>query len=135
MGASEFSQLESLLAVPVELKRITQIWSGQKFINQQFTIKNLQEQRQKHPFRIIHLATHAEFNPGKPNQSYIQLWGNEKVELNEIEKLKLDQPPVDLLVLSACRTALGVKSGVKSVLASLWNVSDLGTMALNGLDD
>lgn len=54
----------------------------------------------------------------------------------------MDQPPLDLLVLSACRTAFGdqeaelgfagltVKSGVKSVLASLWNVSDLGTMAL-----
>ncbi len=142
MGASEFSQLASLPAVPVELKKITQIWSGERFINQQFTIKNLQEQRKKYPFRIIHLATHAEFNPGKPNQSYIQLWGNEKIELNEIEKLKFDQPPIDLLVLSACRTAFGdkeaelgfagltVKSGVKSVLASLWNVSDLGTMAL-----
>ncbi len=142
MGASTFSQLESLPAVPIELDQITQIWSGKRFINQQFTIKNLQEQRQKHPFRIVHLATHAEFNPGKPDQSYIQLWDHEKIRLNEIDKLKLDQPPVDLLVLSACRTALGdqeaelgfagltVKSGVKSVLASLWNVSDLGTMAL-----
>ncbi|MTJ48856.1 CHAT domain-containing protein [Dolichospermum sp. UHCC 0259] len=142
MGASTFSQLESLPAVPLELDEITKIWAGKRFINQQFTIKNLQQQRQKQHFRIIHLATHAEFKPGKPNQSYIQLWGNEKIRLNEIEKLKLDQPPVDLLVLSACKTALGdqeaelgfagltVKSGVKSVLASLWNVSDLGTMAL-----
>ena len=142
MGASTFSQLESLPAVPLELDKITQIWSGKRFINQQFTLSNLQQQRQKQHFRIIHLATHAEFNPGKPNQSYIQLWNHEKIKLNEIEKLKLDQPPVDLLVLSACRTALGdqeaelgfagltVKSGVKSVLASLWNISDLGTMAL-----
>ncbi|NES70213.1 MAG: CHAT domain-containing protein, partial [Okeania sp. SIO2D1] len=50
--------------------------------------------------------------------------------------------PVELLVLSACRTALGdrqaelgfagltVKSGVRSALASLWNVSDIGTLAL-----
>jgi hypothetical protein len=142
MGASTFSQLESLPAVPMELDQITQIWSVKRFINQQFTIDNLQQQRQKQHFRIIHLATHAEFNPGKPNQSYIQLWDHQKIRLNEIDKLKLDQPPVDLLVLSACRTALGdqeaelgfagltVKSGVKSVLASLWNVSDLGTMAL-----
>ncbi|MBD2417170.1 CHAT domain-containing protein [Anabaena cylindrica FACHB-243] len=143
MGASEFSQLESLPAVPVELERITQeLWLGKQFVNQQFTVKNLQEQRKKQPFGIIHLATHAEFKPGKPNQSYIQFWGNERIGIDEIEKLKLGQPPVDLLVLSACRTALGdreaelgfagltVKSGVKSVLASLWNVSDMGTLAL-----
>jgi CHAT domain-containing protein len=49
---------------------------------------------------------------------------------------------VQLLVLSACDTAVGnettemgfaglaVQAGVKSVLASLWKVSDLGTLAL-----
>jgi CHAT domain-containing protein len=49
---------------------------------------------------------------------------------------------VDLVVLSACRLALGseeaelgfagmaVQSGAKSVLASLWNVDDAGTMGL-----
>jgi CHAT domain-containing protein len=53
------------------------------------------------------------------------------------------QPPqVELLVLSACRTAIGdidvelgfaglaVQAGVKSALASLWYVDDGGTLAL-----
>jgi CHAT domain-containing protein len=52
------------------------------------------------------------------------------------------KPPVDLLVLSACRTAVGdeqvelgfaglaVQAGVKSVLASLWGVNDEGTLGL-----
>ncbi|TAF07827.1 MAG: CHAT domain-containing protein [Nostocales cyanobacterium] len=143
MGASEFSQQESLPAVPVELKEITQdLGSSKQFINQEFTLKNFQAQRKKQPYEIVHLATHAEFNPGKPAQSYIQFWGNERIRLDEIDKLNLDKPQVDLLVLSACRTALGdqdaelgfagvtVKSGVRSVLASLWNVSDVGTLAL-----
>ncbi|TAE59707.1 MAG: CHAT domain-containing protein [Nostocales cyanobacterium] len=143
MGASEFSQQESLPAVPLELDEITQEFgSNQKFLNQEFTLKNFQNQRQNQTFDIIHLATHAEFNTGTPDNSYIQFWGNERVSLDQIDKLKLNQPQVKLLVLSACRTALGdeeaelgfagltVKSGVKSVLASLWNVSDIGTLGL-----
>lgn len=143
MGASEFKELESLPAVPVEINNITRfLWEGKGFMNQDFTVKNLQEQRQKQTYEIVHLATHAEFRPGKPDRSYIQFWGDEQITLDEVEKLKLNQPPVELLVLSACRTALGdtqaelgfagltVKSGVRSALASLWNVSDIGTLAL-----
>ncbi|NET72408.1 MAG: CHAT domain-containing protein [Sphaerospermopsis sp. SIO1G2] len=143
MGASEFSQLASLPAVPVELNQITQEFApNQQFLNQEFTLENFQAQRKNGKFNIVHLATHAEFNPGTPDQSYIQFWDNERLSLNEIEKLQLDNPQVDLLVLSACKTAFGdnqaelgfagltVKSGVKSALASLWNVSDVGTLAL-----
>ncbi|NER02764.1 MAG: CHAT domain-containing protein [Okeania sp. SIO3C4] len=143
MGASEFKELEPLPAVPVEINKITRFtWQGNALMNQDFTVNNLQEQRQKKSYDIVHLATHAEFRPGKPERSYIQFWNDEKIGLDEIEKLKLNDPPVELLVLSACRTALGdrqaelgfagltVKSGVRSALASLWNVSDIGTLAL-----
>lgn len=143
MGASKFKELQSLPAVPVEINQITGLlWSGKAFMNQKFTVKNLQTERQKEVYQIVHLATHAEFRPGRPEKSYIQFWDGEKITLDEVDKLKLNQPPVELLVLSACRTALGdeqaelgfagltVKSGVKSALASLWIVSDIGTLAL-----
>ena len=143
MGASEFKDLESLPAVPIEISQITELlWTSKAFMNQEFTVKNLQIERQKQAYEIVHLATHAEFRPGKPDRSYIQFWDGEQISLDEVEKLKLNQPPVELLVLSACRTALGdkqaelgfagltVKSGVKSSLASLWYVSDIGTLAL-----
>ncbi|MGD1700133.1 CHAT domain-containing protein [Dapis sp. BLCC M229] len=143
MGASEFIDHQSLPAVPIELKQITQkLWQGEAFINQDFTIENLQQQRQKQKFGIIHLATHAEFRSGKPSNSYIQFWQKEKLELDDIRHLKWHQPKVELLVLSACKTAVGdrqaelgfaglaVQAGVKSALASLWYVSDVGTLAL-----
>lgn len=143
MGASEFIDHQSLPAVPTELKQITQeFFPGKAFINQDFTVKNLQYQRQKHKFGIIHLATHAEFKSGKPSNSYIQFWHQEKLELDDIRNLKWHQPKVELLVLSACKTAVGdrqaelgfaglaVQAGVKSALASLWYVSDVGTLAL-----
>lgn len=143
MGASEFIDQQPLPAVPIELKLITEeLWQGEAFINQDFTVKNLQEQRQKQDFGIIHLATHADFKSGQPSNSYIQFWNQEKLELDDIRKMEWYEPEVELLVLSACKTAVGdlqaelgfagltVQAGVKSALASLWYVSDVGTLGL-----
>ncbi|WP_446350686.1 CHAT domain-containing protein [Coleofasciculus sp. F4-SAH-05] len=141
MGASKFTELSPLPAVPKELQMITQqLWSGQSFLNEDFTLNNLKQQRQQ--FGIIHLATHADFRPNDPSHSYIQLW-DEKLRLNQLRQIGWNQPPqVELLVLSACRTAIGdvnaelgfaglaVNAGVKSALASLWYVSDGSTLAL-----
>jgi CHAT domain-containing protein len=142
MGASEFADLSPLPAVPLELQQISQeLWFGESFLNEEFTIANLRSQHQSQQFPIIHLATHAEFLPGDPSNSYIKFW-QDKLTLDRIGELQLNQSPVELLVLSACNTAIGdaevelgfaglaVNSGVKSALASLWYVSDMGTLAL-----
>ncbi len=142
MGAEKFNDKKPLPAVPVELEAITQkLWQGQFFLDEGFTLDNLKAQREKQSFGIVHLATHADFRPGAINNSYIQLW-NSKLRLDQLPELGWNDPPVELLVLSACRTALGdenaelgfaglaVQAGVKSTLASLWYVSDEGTLAL-----
>jgi CHAT domain-containing protein len=142
MGASQFTNHQPLPAVPAELNAIASEWKGESFLNQAFTLNNLRSQRNAQAFPIIHLATHAEFQPGTPSNSYIQL-SNSRLTLDRVRELGWSQPPkVELLVLSACRTALGddrtelgfaglaVQAGVKSVLASLWYVSDEGTLAL-----
>jgi CHAT domain-containing protein len=141
MGASQFTNQLPLPAVPVELSEINSIWQGEALLNSAFTPSNLKLQREQRPFGIVHLATHAEFNRGAPQNSYIQFW-NQQLGLDQIRQLGLNNPPVELLVLSACRTALGnedaelgfagfaVQAGVRSVLASLWSVSDVGTLAL-----
>ncbi len=142
MGASTFADQDPLPAVPAELSVINQNrWPGRSFLNEGFTLANLQEQRQQRPFGIVHLATHAEFQPGSPANSYIQL-GDGKLRLDRVRQLGWNQPPVELVVLSACQTALGdeeaelgfagfaVQAGVKSALASLWAVSDEGTLGL-----
>lgn len=145
MGASEFpsdTDQSPLPGVPVELKAIVNnLWPGKSFLNQGFTLANLKEQRSKEQFKIIHLATHGEFHPGGADNSYIQFWDT-KLRLNQLRQLRLYSPQVELLVLSACTTAVGdedaelgfaglaVQAGVKSALASLWYVSDTGTLAL-----
>jgi CHAT domain-containing protein len=93
---------------------------------------------------ILHLATHAEFNIGKPDNSFIIFGNGDKIRLNEISDWQI--PNIDLIVLSACQTGLaetlgnGVeilgfgyqvqKAGAKNAIASLWKVDDAGTQAL-----
>ena len=140
MGTETFSELPDLPAVPVEINTIAnEIWSGKSLLGEKFTPNNLIAARSKTPFGIVHLATHAEFNTGKPNNSYIQFW-DEKVGLDKLRQLGLNKPTVELMILSACRTALGNEdaelgfgglanqAGVKSALGSLWTVSDEGTL-------
>jgi CHAT domain-containing protein len=142
MGASQFTNNQPLLAVPAELNAIASEWQGKSFLNQTFTLNNLRSQRRAQAYRIIHLATHGEFKPGVPSNSYIQL-SDTRLTLDRVRELGWNQPPkVELLVLSACKTAVGdegvelgfaglaVQAGVKSVLASLWYVSDEGTLGL-----
>ena len=152
MGASKFQALSPLPAVSVELDNVLSAWQSTKlmteqseashaFLNEEFTLTNLEQQLASQSPNIVHLATHAVFEAGSPDHSYIQLW-DEQLKLNNIRTVNWRNPAVELLVLSACRTAVGddqaelgfagltLQSGAKSALASIWNVSDTGTLAL-----
>ncbi|MEL7417600.1 MAG: CHAT domain-containing protein, partial [Cyanobacteria bacterium J06555_3] len=151
MGASEFEEQAALPTMPIELQTIvSNPRRGESFLNEQFTIPNFIAQNSREaPFSIIHLGTHAEFKAGSLSDSYIQFY-DEKLKIPQLQQLSeelgwnSDATPIELLVLSACETALGdqeselgfaglaVQAGVKSALASLWYVSDLGTLALMG---
>jgi CHAT domain-containing protein len=151
MGASEFKDQVGLPTMPIELKTIvSNPRRGESFLNEQFTIPNFIAQNSgQSPFSIIHLGTHAEFKVGDLSDSYIQFY-DDRLRIPQLQKVSedlgwnSDDSPIELLVLSACETALGdkeaelgfaglaVQAGVKSALASLWYVSDLGTLALMG---
>ncbi|WOB45646.1 CHAT domain-containing protein [Thermoleptolyngbya oregonensis NK1-22] len=143
MGVSKSTQGQAPLpSVPVELNALVlKLWRGQIFLDERSTLANLRAARQQQPFGIIHLATHADFVAGNIGASYIQFW-DERLGLDQVKQLGWNDPPVEMLVLSACRTALGneqaelgfaglaVQTGVKTVVASLWYVSDAATTAL-----
>ncbi|MFN6453839.1 MAG: CHAT domain-containing protein [Nostoc sp. EfeVER01] len=143
LGVSQSTQgQEPLPAVPVELSTlVSKLWQGKLLLDKQATLENLKTIRRQQPFGIIHMATHADFATGALSNSYIQLW-EDKLRLNQLRQLRLNEPEVEMLVLSACRTALGdeeselgfaglaVLAGVKTSVASLWSVNDAGTAAL-----
>ena len=147
-GANEFEQLEDLPAVEVELNAIaTQASEGiaeqrssvDVLFNQDFTLMNLVEAQNQSQASMIHLATHAEFNAGDLGSSYLQFW-DDQLTLDDISKLGWDE--LELLILSACQTAisspeaelgfagLAAATGVESTIGSLWSVSDIGTLGL-----
>lgn len=93
---------------------------------------------------IVHLATHAAFLTGQPEDSFILFGNGDRVTLNEIRTWTFRH--VDLFVLSACEMGLGgelgdgteilgfgylmQQAGAKAAIASLWSVDDGGTQAL-----
>jgi CHAT domain-containing protein len=95
-------------------------------------------------YNIVHLATHAAFVTGKPEDSFVLFGDGSRATLRDVENWSL--PNVDLVVLSACETGVGgqfgngeeilgfgyqmQRTGAKAAIASLWSVSDGGTQAL-----
>ncbi|MCA1993773.1 MAG: CHAT domain-containing protein, partial [Coleofasciculus sp. S288] len=94
-------------------------------------------------YSIVHLATHAAFVTGQPEDSFILFGDGSRVTLRDIENWSL--PNVDLVVFSACETGLAgfgngeeilglgyqvQRTGARAAIASLWTVDDGGTQAL-----
>lgn len=112
-----------------------------KLLDQQF---NKDIILQMNDYSVVHLATHAAFLVGQPEESFIMFGNGDRATLRDVKKWRL--PNVDLVVLSACETGLGDKlgdgreilgfgyqmqqTGARAAIASLWAVSDGGTQAL-----
>ncbi|NMG09336.1 CHAT domain-containing protein, partial [Brasilonema sp. UFV-L1] len=133
----KFPPLEN---VPRELKQIqSQVPKTEELLNQKFTENNLQNQLQFAPFAVVHLATHGEFS-SDPEKTFVLTW-DKLLKVKEFDNLlrvsdTKRSSTIELLVLSACKTALGdkraalglagvaVQAGARSTLATLWSVDD-----------
>lgn len=141
MAISHFEDLPDIPNVTLELSSIKTLWPGDYFFDEEATLINLEKHRKMNQYQIIHLATQSEFKLQYPEKSFFK-FSDTELTPDQLEQLGWHDPPVDLLVLSACRTGLGdknfkfgfagsaIQSGIKSVLGSIWYVSDEGTMAL-----
>ncbi|MGL4881318.1 MAG: CHAT domain-containing protein [Waterburya sp.] len=121
--------------IPQEVNQVNQSIDGQKFLNQDFTVNNLRQQLQLDNYSVVHLATHGYFG-GSAENSFILAY-DQKISVLQLEDiLTVARKNPDLLVLSACETAVNsdlaflglagvaAKSGVASTLGSLWQVDD-----------
>jgi len=143
-GLSEAVQgFTPLKNVPLEMNGIKSLFNqSDEFLDQQFTLGNLERNLKQIPYKIVHIATHGQFDSNL-NNSFVLTY-DDKLTMDRLESVlaqKRDNP-VELLTLSACQTALGderaalglagvaIKTGARSVLASLWSVNDQSTTML-----
>ncbi|MBD2579400.1 CHAT domain-containing protein [Oscillatoria sp. FACHB-1406] len=152
MGLSKsVSGFNSLPNVPDELDGIVKtddndskgVYAGSEYLNEAFDFRTLRNNLRGH--QILHIATHGNFQPGRPEDSYLLLGTGDKLAIPEIAKLPALND-LHLVTLSACETALGgegndgveinsisyyfLNQGAKAVLASLWLVNDASTAQL-----
>ena len=101
-------------------------------------------------YAILHFATHGFLDPKRPEHSGLLLsmldeQGKDQKGFIELQDVYSLRAPVDLVVMSACRTALGkdvrgeglvgltrgfMYAGATTVVASLWKVDDEATAEL-----
>lgn len=136
-----------LTNVTTELETIQAEIPGRTLLNQAFTRSTLEELVNTVPFPVIHLATHGQFS-SNPEETFILAW-DQRIDINDLSRILQSREqttgtPIQLLVLSACKTADGdrraslglagvaIQSGARSTIASLWYVNDQATAALMG---
>ena len=149
MGLSNKSDESDRVFLPNVEKELTDIKSVWKdrceiFLNEDFTLENFRFQRQKKLFQIIHIATSGYSSVSKG--AYFSMW-DRQINQDKFDLLELEKSSIELLVLSTAQSGFenkdlsgvetkfglagqAIKSGVKSVIASLFSVSDRETATL-----
>jgi|GEM_PF-5619114 len=140
-GSSEFAgEFSDLPGTKKEVAFLKTLYREPTVIfNETFSSAALAKTLRDSPISVAHVATHGEFK-GAANETFLLAHGNEKISLDQLEEMirpkKYRGQPLELLCLSACRTAAGddraalgfagsaVKSGSRSVVASLWYIDD-----------
>ncbi|MEB3357396.1 MAG: CHAT domain-containing protein [Synechococcales bacterium] len=142
VGDQEFAPLRG---VDRELDLIREKLPGsQSLLNAEFTLDRLRQELQENEYSIIHMATHGEFG-AEPADTFLVTGDGQKLTIGQLESAirqlgGTDQ--VDLLMLTACKTAIGdsrsalglagvaVQAGARSAIASLWAIGDFPTVQL-----
>ncbi len=122
-----------------EIFQVQQTTNSRVLLNEDFTKADFTTLIQNTSYPVVHLATHGQFS-SNAEDTFILAW-DEPVKVNELNTLlrqsdRSRQGAIELLILSACETALGdrraalglagvaVQAGVRSTLATLWNLDD-----------
>ena len=127
-----------------EIQAIQDRYSGKLLLDQNFLLANLEQEMRKVDYSVVHIASHAQFD-SDPRKSFVLTYDG-RLNMDRLEQLvkfsRFRENPVELLTLSACRTAAGderaalglagvaIKAGARSALATLWYINDQASTEL-----
>jgi filamentous hemagglutinin family protein len=130
--------------VPGELNAIQDLFGGRVLLDDGFTTTSFIQGMEDRELDIVHIASHGVFT-GDPDKSFL-LTHDGRISMNELSnyigRTRFRETPLELLVLSACETAIGddraalglagvaINAGARSALGSLWAISDPATARL-----
>ncbi|MEY2834258.1 MAG: hypothetical protein RLZZ574_3518, partial [Cyanobacteriota bacterium] len=138
--STQTEQFPSLPYVEQEIKKLGELVQQKQFLNSQFSLKNFVQQVESNETSLVHIATHGQFG-GTTENTFLQAYQSQ-ISLKELEETlsvrnhNFPEHPIQLLVLSACETAVSnprstlgmsgvaARAGVSNVLGSLWSVND-----------
>jgi CHAT domain-containing protein len=141
-----FSPLTNVLQEVQQIKAL--LPQSKVLLDDQFTTEKFRNQVSASSYAIVHVATHGRFS-SNPDETFILTASAQPVDVNELQTIlqnrsQAQAAPVELLVFSACETAVGdkraalglagvaIRAGAFSTLASLWAVDDASTSLLMG---
>lgn len=121
------------------------VFPGRVFMDDAFTLPAFQ-QAVRERFNVLHIASHFHFEPGNAAASRLLMGDGSTTPLSTLAAPAWRLDSVDLITLSACKTALsdddgfGLEvdglaallqaQGAGAIVASLWSVSDDSTAQL-----
>jgi CHAT domain-containing protein len=124
--------------IGAELDEIARLLGGKTLRDQTFVVSELQQSLAAEPYTVVHIASHAQFG-GDAADTFLLTYDG-RLDLDHLERFinlsRFRDEPIELLALSACRTAAGderaalgmagvaVKAGARSALATLWFIND-----------
>lgn len=145
-GLAEARQgFSALPGVKQEVKEIAEIVPTEILLDREFTRSQIEAEIESTSFPIVHLATHGQFS-SQAEDTFLLTW-DERINVKNLDQFlqerdRQERSPIELLILSACQTAVGdkraalglagvaVRSGARSTLATLWSVQDQSTADL-----
>lgn len=127
-----------------EVETIHQLYGGTILMNKQFMMSRVEEELKTHPYSVMHIASHGQFQSDS-NETFLLAYDG-KMTMDRLEEyvgmLRFREDPLALITLSACETAAGddraalglagvaIKAGARSALASLWFLDDQASSQL-----